>query len=123
MEFRGAAAELADARRSSRCRWARQRGGAPRPQKTGSRERVVALVRLARCQLIIRSCIIPHPACLQVSKDEAEAAATQVKGAVIPITKAAPKLETVKLTKELKVGVGCGRRLGDRRKQVGGERW
>lgn len=44
----------------------------------------------------------PHPL-PQASKEEAAAAAAQVKGAVMPITKEAPKLETVKISGDMKV--------------------
>jgi hypothetical protein len=67
----------------------------------------------------------------QASKEDAAAAAQQVKGVVMPVTKEAPQLETVKITADMKVGVlgvlglGLGarqapwprlgnRRLGDR---------
>jgi hypothetical protein len=48
----------------------------------------------------------------QASKEDATAAAAQVKGAIMPISKEAPALEKVAITADMKVGRGLGRGAG-----------
>ncbi|GBF98769.1 60S ribosomal protein L13-like [Raphidocelis subcapitata] len=62
----------------------------------------VARLKAYRSNLVIFPRDAKKPKKFEASKEDAAAAAQQVKGAVLPVTKVAPQLETVKITKDLK---------------------
>ena len=80
----------------------------------------VARLKAYRSNLVIFPRDAKKPKKFEASKEDATAAAQQVKGTVMPITKEAAAVETVKITQEMKVRGGVGTRARDRHGLPGG---